>query len=254
MRALLAIALVGCSFDPPAGTRPDAPPVDARPDGVPDSPPVDVLPDTPPVLDGDGDGVADADDNCPALPNAGQRNFDGDPRGDGCDACPHLASATDPDGDSDGVGDACAPRPGTTGDTRLLWTAFQDPDALDGWTLSGGTWELANGRLRQTAIAPVLAYASPPITVPRAYIATRFRVGTLGTPVDDKDPGYGISGGYGPGGAQYYACLVTDTGLANYLVAASAWQRPLGKYAPSSRVEWGRCGCCAPRVSRASPG
>ncbi|MEJ7602309.1 MAG: thrombospondin type 3 repeat-containing protein [Kofleriaceae bacterium] len=223
MRALLAIALVGCNFNPPPGNGPDAPVTDARPDGTPDVPPVDGLPDTPPVLDGDGDGIPDADDNCPALPNADQRNFDADPRGDSCDACPHLASDTDPDGDSDGVGDACDPRPETTGDTRLLWTAFQDANSIAGWTLSGGTWELANGRLRQTDTAPVIAYASPPLTVPRAYVATRFRVGTLGTPSEGKDPGYGVSGGYGSGGAQYYACIVTDTGLANYLVAVSAW-------------------------------
>ncbi|MFK7805154.1 MAG: thrombospondin type 3 repeat-containing protein [Anaerolineae bacterium] len=47
------------------------------------------------VMDSDGDGVEDADDNCPAVANADQANFDGDNFGDACD----------PDDDNDGVAD-----------------------------------------------------------------------------------------------------------------------------------------------------
>lgn len=46
--------------------------------------------------DGDDDGVADAEDNCPNVPNAGQEDFDQDKRGDVCD----------PDDDNDLVADA----------------------------------------------------------------------------------------------------------------------------------------------------
>ena len=37
--------------------------------------------------DGDGDGVCDADDDCPLIANAGQEDADGDGVGDACDPC-----------------------------------------------------------------------------------------------------------------------------------------------------------------------
>ena len=39
-------------------------------------------------VDTDGDGVCDADDNCPAVPNPGQENTYGDARGDACEPRP----------------------------------------------------------------------------------------------------------------------------------------------------------------------
>ena len=41
-----------------------------------------------PGLDTDGDGIPDAEDNCPAVPNPGQEDTDGDGVGDVCDSCP----------------------------------------------------------------------------------------------------------------------------------------------------------------------
>ncbi|HKY36559.1 MAG TPA: fibronectin type III domain-containing protein [Polyangiaceae bacterium] len=52
------------------------------------------------AIDADGDGVADADDNCPNAPNPSQGDTDGDGLGDACDA------PSKPDGDGDGVPDA----------------------------------------------------------------------------------------------------------------------------------------------------
>ena len=46
--------------------------------------------------DGDSDGVCDAIDNCPTVPNANQANADGDAQGDACDPCTNGAAASKP--------------------------------------------------------------------------------------------------------------------------------------------------------------
>jgi hypothetical protein len=72
----------------------------------------------------DGDGVADAEDNCAMTPNEDQRDVDDDGRGDACDEddatdedadgvsavddnCPDVANEDQLDADQDGIGDAC---------------------------------------------------------------------------------------------------------------------------------------------------
>ena len=52
------------------------------------------------VLDDDGDGIMNDDDNCPDDANPGQENADGDDLGDVCDACPNDSSN---DMDEDGI-------------------------------------------------------------------------------------------------------------------------------------------------------
>lgn len=90
--------------------------------------------------DGDGDGVADADDNCPTVTNGDQADSDGDGTGDACDDdrdgdgvansadnCPDVRNADQEDSDGDGIGDACdVPEPaGTT-------VSFTDASARSG--------------------------------------------------------------------------------------------------------------------------
>ena len=76
--------------------------------------------------DGDGDGLADAADNCPAVPNPWQDDADQDGAGDKCDTtyvfdsdldgvmdaqdnCPYRANTDQADLDGDGMGDVCDP-------------------------------------------------------------------------------------------------------------------------------------------------
>ena len=55
--------------------------------------------------DGDGDGIADAQDNCPFEFNPDQANSDTDAIGDACDSCPLVANQGD--GNENGRDDAC---------------------------------------------------------------------------------------------------------------------------------------------------
>ena len=79
------------------------------------------------VVDMDGDGVPDAEDNCPMTPNPDQADNDGDGLGDVCDDdddndtipdtednCPFVANFDQADSDGDGIGDACDDTPNNT--------------------------------------------------------------------------------------------------------------------------------------------
>jgi parallel beta helix pectate lyase-like protein/thrombospondin type 3 repeat protein len=72
--------------------------------------------------DGDGDGVPDAEDNCPAVANPDQTDTDGDGMGNACDPdddndgvadgpdnCELTANPDQTDKDGDGMGNACDP-------------------------------------------------------------------------------------------------------------------------------------------------
>jgi hypothetical protein len=58
-------------------------------------------------FDTDGDGVVDADDNCPWVHNPDQADADGDDVGDLCDNCPAVPNPYQEDADNDGFGDVC---------------------------------------------------------------------------------------------------------------------------------------------------
>jgi hypothetical protein len=59
--------------------------------------------------DADGDGIADAYDNCPFVPNRDQKDTDGDGIGDACDNCPTIANKDQSDINANGIGDVCDP-------------------------------------------------------------------------------------------------------------------------------------------------
>lgn len=74
----LALAACGALGDPPAeGLEP-----------LPDAGELPEDPDDNPAEDADDDGTGDAQDNCPELANADQRDGDGDGVGDACDCEP----------------------------------------------------------------------------------------------------------------------------------------------------------------------
>jgi len=106
-------------------------------------------------LDTDGDGVNDADDNCPGVANPGQHDEDADGAGDVCDSCPQLAAAQ-ADTDGDGIGNNCDPHPDTGGDVLVRFEGFGAGGEFPaGWTAvpagSEGQWTIGGDAL---AVSP----------------------------------------------------------------------------------------------------
>jgi hypothetical protein len=66
-------------------------------------------------IDSDGDGISDAIDNCPNVPNVNQADTDHDGMGDVCDNCANTCNPQQLDADGDGTGDLCDPTPGCGG-------------------------------------------------------------------------------------------------------------------------------------------
>jgi hypothetical protein len=174
-----ALALLGaCSFDrsglddspAPADADPNAPDADPNaPDSDPNAPDADpnapdaaagspdaatpdaAPPDAMPILDLDGDGIEDADDNCLVDPNPGQYDEDNDGVGNECDNCPHVANPDQATLDGDLVGDACDPNP-DNGDVLAKFDGFNGATLDSGWEVAFGTnsWSVAGGSLQQT--------------------------------------------------------------------------------------------------------
>ncbi|MBM3992513.1 MAG: hypothetical protein FJ298_16160, partial [Planctomycetes bacterium] len=108
----------------------------------------DVAKELPPVAnDVDGDGIANALDNCPYLANADQVDLDGDQQGDACDPdddndgegdkvdnCPTVYNPAQADSDGDGSGDLCDPSPATGPDS----TAGEVADGAEAAALADG--------------------------------------------------------------------------------------------------------------------
>lgn len=93
---ILALLVFGCDDGTSGQETEDAavlPETGPTPDALPvDGGPRDAQPDTPVAMDRDGDGVPDAQDNCPDEPNPDQSDRDGDGAGDACDKQPDVAN------------------------------------------------------------------------------------------------------------------------------------------------------------------
>lgn len=119
MRWVLVLAIAACGHTA------------AQPDANPD--------------DLDGDGIANAADNCPQRANPDQHDEDGDGLGDICDNCPAVANPGQADSTEtqvalqlpDGVGDACDLRPALSGDRMAAFYPFYDPSRDADWTAAG---------------------------------------------------------------------------------------------------------------------
>jgi hypothetical protein len=88
--------------------------------------------------DTDGDGIPDASDNCPTVPNPGQVNSDGDTYGDACDNCQTVTNQDQLDSDSDGVGNVCDNCPSTCNSQQLNADGDSYGDVCDSTPGCGG--------------------------------------------------------------------------------------------------------------------
>ena len=106
----------------------------------------------------DGDGIANADDNCANDRNPDQHDEDGDLFGDACDNCPATANPTQADTTevavnafADGVGDACDYRPGLSGDVVGAFFTWATEEQSSAWTGSG--WMISADELHTAGAA-----------------------------------------------------------------------------------------------------
>ncbi len=153
-------------------------------DGVPDA--TDLCPDVPDPaqtdLDGDGlgdacdddrdgDGIANAIDLCPDADSRGTPDEDGDGITNDCDACPIDADPAQPNADGDRLGDACED-PDPTRFSRVAFLATFDA-SLDGLSPSGDV-DTEEHTLRMEDDAPLLVLRAENADHPGDYaVATR---------------------------------------------------------------------------------
>ena len=119
----------------------------------------------PALADTDGDGIPDAEDNCPDIANPDQSDADDDGVGDACDNCPDVPDPNQNDADGDGRGNPCDPcdLSGVAGDCNgndiddlcevLCDVGFAYPDfsSLDRLHVVGSSWQPMPDRLRLPA-------------------------------------------------------------------------------------------------------
>ncbi len=189
LAAMIVAGACGCNqlFGLDAPARGDGGDDDTDDGGAGDGAAPDANPE-----DRDGDGVANAIDNCPDVPNPTQADEDGDGQisgGDACDLCPHRAAPSPgtahTDVDQDGVGDDCDP----STQVKHCWRWFDgfsdDPEVvLARYDLTRGQWKVENGELAQLD-----AYVNLAEALVRDRIYDRPLVSTLAVPSTIPDSG-----------------------------------------------------------------
>lgn len=180
--------------------------LDATTDGPSADGMIDSTIDAP--LDTDGDGIPNASDNCPTVPNADQHDEDGDGLGDVCDPCPISSDNTDTDGD--GVGDACDPNPGSAGDNIVVFEGFGS-GVPAGWTAIG-TWTPDGDSLDIGSAA--VATLTAPVGSAHETVSTSVTLTLLGAPIADFGVVDEASAGSGVACALYHSA---NGGLLNLL-------------------------------------
>jgi hypothetical protein len=146
--------------------------------------------------DTDGDGIANASDNCPTVANADQHDEDADTLGDACDPCPPSPNNTDTDGD--GIGDDCDPNPMVAGGRIAMFEGFGN-GVPSSWTTTG-TWTAASDDAVISTGSGIVADATFPAVATTEYVIAGFKItSTVGTGYrsagveDDVDSGYQIA-------------------------------------------------------------
>jgi hypothetical protein len=150
----------------------------------------------------DGDGIADAVDNCPTTSNANQGNEDGDVLGDACDPCP-IDPATPPsDPDGDGVSDSCDPRPTQAGDSILVFEGFHAGVPMT-WQVIGPVQQSGDD-IVMTGVGGNRGALVPPVDVPAN--ATVSMKGTITASVGNADSALAVVTPYDPNQDQGVYC------------------------------------------------
>ncbi|MFN0249849.1 MAG: thrombospondin type 3 repeat-containing protein [Kofleriaceae bacterium] len=178
----------------------------------PDAPMFDAGP-----MDNDGDGVANASDNCPQMANNDQHDEDNDAVGDVCDNCPHVANANQAAVmDNDSVGDACDPYPTTGGDSivRFLPMHVVPPmvTTTGGWTQMGDAYVHPNNG-DSALIVQGGPWTNPTIVVSAKQEANLVPLVRIAATVGEAAAGYVHCGYEDEGDTSDYHRAVWGTGV-----------------------------------------